>query len=54
MAMRHIGLLLGMNSKYAETVVCKTPFEILERNLRRLGPEFIAEGVEIIQRGGNG
>lgn len=53
MAMRHIGLLLGMSSKYAETVVCKTPFEILERNQRRLGPEFIAEGVEIIQRGGN-
>lgn len=52
-AMRHIGTLLGMNSKYAETVVCKTPFEILERNQRRLSPEFIADGVEIIQRGGN-
>jgi len=53
MAMRHIGSLLGMNSKYAETVVCKTPFEILERNQRRFSPEFVAEGVEIIQRGGN-
>lgn len=53
MAIRHIGVLLGMNSKYAETAVCKTPFDILERNQRRLSPEFIGDGVEIIQRGGN-
>ncbi|MFW9793428.1 MAG: RNase P subunit p30 family protein [Candidatus Thorarchaeota archaeon] len=53
MAMRHIGILLGMDSKYAETVVCKTPFEILERNQRRFTPEFVLEGVKIIQRGGN-
>jgi hypothetical protein len=53
MAMRHIGLLIGMDSKFAEIVVCKTPFEILERNQRRLSPEFVGEGVEIIQRGGN-
>lgn len=53
MAMRHIGLLLGMNPKLAETVVCRTPFEILERNKRRLSPEFVGEGVEIIQRSGN-
>ncbi len=32
MAMRHIGLLVGMTSKFAETVVCKNPFEILERH----------------------
>ena len=53
MAMRHIGSLIGMDSKFAEIVVCKTPFEILERNQRRLSPEFVGEGVEIIQRGGN-
>jgi len=53
MAMRHIGLLIGMTSKYAETVVSKTPFEILERNQRRLSPDFVGEGVEILQRGGN-
>ncbi len=53
MAMRHIGLLIGMTSKYAETVVCKNPFEILERNQKRLSPEFVGEGVEILQRGGN-
>ncbi|MHA1951869.1 MAG: RNase P subunit p30 family protein [Candidatus Thorarchaeota archaeon] len=54
MAMRHIGLLLGMNPKLAETAVCKTPFDILERNQKRLSPEFVGEGVEIVQRSGNG
>lgn len=54
MAMRHIGLLLGMNPKFVENVVCKTPFDIIERNQRRLSPEFVGEGVEIIRRGGNG
>jgi RNase P/RNase MRP subunit p30 len=53
MAMRHIGLLVGMTSKFAETVVCKNPFEILERNQKRFSPEFVGEGVEIFQRGGN-
>lgn len=53
MAMRHIGLLLGLESKLAETVVSRTPFEILERNQRRLSPEFVGEGIEIMQRGGN-
>ncbi|MHA2025439.1 MAG: RNase P subunit p30 family protein [Candidatus Thorarchaeota archaeon] len=53
MAMRHIGLLLGLESKLAETVVSSTPFEILERNQRRLSPNFVGEGIEIMQRGGN-
>ncbi|MFW9767432.1 MAG: RNase P subunit p30 family protein [Candidatus Thorarchaeota archaeon] len=48
MAIRHIGLLLGMDSKYAETVVCKTPFEILARNQKKLGQEYVAEGIEIV------
>jgi RNase P/RNase MRP subunit p30 len=52
-AMRHIGILLGLDSKLAETVVSKTPFKILERNQRRLSPDFVGEGIEIIQRGGN-
>lgn len=53
MAMRHIGMLLGLDSKSAETAVSKTPFEILERNQRRLSPDFVGEGIEIIERGGN-
>jgi len=48
MAMRHIGMLLGMDSKYAETVVCKKPFEILTRNKKKLGPRYVADGIEII------
>ncbi|MFX1482465.1 MAG: RNase P subunit p30 family protein [Promethearchaeota archaeon] len=52
MAMRHIGLLLGMKSKFAETAVTKTPFEIMERNQRRFSPEYIDEGIEVVRRGG--
>ncbi|MFW9809842.1 MAG: RNase P subunit p30 family protein [Candidatus Thorarchaeota archaeon] len=54
MAMRYIGTLLGMTSKYTETAVCEVPFEILEKNQKKLNPDFVAEGVEIVQRGGNG
>jgi RNase P/RNase MRP subunit p30 len=53
MAMRHIGILLGLDSKSAETVVSKNPPKILERNKRRLSPDFVGEGIEIIERGGN-
>ncbi|MFW9981733.1 MAG: RNase P subunit p30 family protein [Candidatus Thorarchaeota archaeon] len=53
MAIRYIGKLLGMTSKYAETTVCEVPYEILERNQRKLSPNFVAEGVEIVKRGGN-
>ena len=53
MAMRHIGLLLGLESKLAESVVSRTPFEVLERNQRRLSTDFVGEGIEIVQRGGN-
>jgi RNase P/RNase MRP subunit p30 len=48
MAMRHIGILLGMDSKYAEDAVCKTPFEILARNRKKLSSEYVTEGIEIV------
>jgi RNase P/RNase MRP subunit p30 len=48
MAMRYVGILLGMDSKYAETAVCKTPFEILARNKKKLSPEYVTEGIEIL------
>lgn len=51
-AMQHIAMLLGMDSKLAETVVCTTPFKILETNKKKIGPRHVAEGIEIIV-GGN-
>jgi RNase P/RNase MRP subunit p30 len=51
MAMRHLGELLGMKPEYAENAVNQAPLEIIERNRRRFGSDYVAEGVEIIQRG---
>ena len=48
MAMRHIGQLLGMDSKYAEAVVSKTPFEILAQNKMKIDPKYVADGIEIM------
>jgi RNase P/RNase MRP subunit p30 len=51
MAIRHLGELLGMESKYAENAINQAPLDIVERNRRRLSSDYIAEGVEIRQRG---
>ena len=50
-AIRHIGELLGMDTKYAENAVNRVPLDIMERNRRRFSSDFVAEGVEIVQRG---
>ncbi|MGY5876032.1 MAG: RNase P subunit p30 family protein [Candidatus Thorarchaeota archaeon] len=51
LAMQHIGLLFGMNGHLAEKAVNAIPSQIIERNERRLGEDFIAEGIEIVKRG---
>jgi RNase P/RNase MRP subunit p30 len=51
MAMRHLGELLGMKPEYAENAVNQAPLDIIERNRRRSGSDYVAEGVEIIRRG---
>ena len=51
MAMQHLGKLLGMESKYAENAVNQAPLDIVERNRKRFSSDYVAEGVEIIQRG---
>lgn len=51
MAIRHLGELLGMESKYAENAINQAPLDIVERNRRRFGSDYVAEGVEILQRG---
>jgi RNase P/RNase MRP subunit p30 len=48
-AMMHIGILLGMDRAYAESTVKTIPLSIVERNMKKLQPEFVNRGVEILQ-----
>lgn len=50
-AIRHLGELLGMESKYAENAINQAPLDIIERNRRRFSSDYVSEGVEILQRG---
>jgi RNase P/RNase MRP subunit p30 len=51
MAIRCLGELLGMGSKYAENAIKQAPVDLVERNRRKFGSDYVAEGVEIIQKG---
>jgi RNase P/RNase MRP subunit p30 len=50
-AMRYVGLLLGLDWHYTKVAVHDGPQDIIDRSRRRLSPDFIASGVEIIKRG---
>ncbi|MGY5856390.1 MAG: RNase P subunit p30 family protein [Candidatus Thorarchaeota archaeon] len=50
-AIQHLGELLGMEPKYAENAINQAPLDIVERNRRRFSSDYVAEGVEILQRG---
>ena len=50
-AIRHLGELLGMEPKYAENAINQAPLDIIERNRRRFSSDYVADGVEILQRG---
>ena len=50
-AMVHIGILLGMNREYAMKAVRELPKSIIEENLKKLQPNFISSGVEVIKQG---
>jgi RNase P/RNase MRP subunit p30 len=50
-AMQHIGLLFGLNEYLTEESVIVIPSQIIERNEKRLGEDFITEGIEIVKRG---
>lgn len=51
-SMWHIGELLGMDEKHAKIAVNQTPIAIIERNRKRFSSEYVAEGIEIIQKEG--
>jgi RNase P/RNase MRP subunit p30 len=52
-AMMHIGMLLGLDRALAESAVHEMPMGIVERSMKRLSPEFVSPGVEVIWRGEN-
>jgi RNase P/RNase MRP subunit p30 len=51
-AMIHIGMLLGLEKRTAEQAVNEQPARIIEKNMKRMRPEYIRTGVEI-RKGGN-
>ncbi|MFW9887164.1 MAG: RNase P subunit p30 family protein [Candidatus Thorarchaeota archaeon] len=51
-AMRYVGLLLGLDWHSTKTAVHEGPQGIIDRNRRRLSPDFIAPGIEVVKRGG--
>ncbi len=46
----HIGILLGMDQAYAQSSARAIPMSIIERNMKKLQPEFVSNGIEIIQK----
>ncbi|MHA2004680.1 MAG: RNase P subunit p30 family protein [Candidatus Thorarchaeota archaeon] len=50
-AMRYVGLLLGLDWPYTKMAVHDGPQSIIDRNKKRLSPDFVAPGVEIVSRG---
>jgi len=50
-AIQHIAELLGMERKYAEYAINHAPLQIVENNRRKFSSDYVAEGMEILQRG---
>ncbi|MHA2063344.1 MAG: RNase P subunit p30 family protein [Candidatus Thorarchaeota archaeon] len=50
-SMRYVGLLLGLDWHYTKIAVYDGPQSIIDRNRKRMSPDFVAPGVEIIHRG---
>jgi len=50
-AMAHIGILLGMDRAYANCAVSSLPMSIIEKNMKKLQPGFVSNGVELLQKG---
>jgi RNase P/RNase MRP subunit p30 len=51
LAMMHIGMLLGIDRALAEKAVHELPTCIIERNMKKLSPEYVGSGVEIVRKG---
>ncbi len=53
MALVYIGQMLGLDFQSARDAVFKLPHELLERNKRKISPDMIAPGVEVVRRSEN-
>lgn len=51
MALRYVGLLLGLDRHSSKTAVDETPQSIIKENMKRLSADYVAPGVEIVRRG---
>jgi RNase P/RNase MRP subunit p30 len=48
-ALQHIGLYLGMNLEYWKESVFRIPDQLVERNQKKMDPNYIAPGIEIVE-----
>lgn len=47
-ALQHIGLLFGMDLQYWKTSILELPNQIIEQNQKKMDPNYIAPGVEVV------
>ena len=47
-ALQHIGLLFGMDLQYWKKSILEFPNQIIERNQKKMDPNYIAPGIEIV------
>ena len=50
-ALQHIGLLFGMDLQYWKKSSLELPNQIIERNQKKLDPNYIAPGIEVVGGG---
>lgn len=52
-ALNHIGTLFGLNTQYTEDSISNHAHTLLHENVRKLGDNHIAAGIELVSRGGD-
>lgn len=50
-AMKHIGMLLGLSKLESNQAVDEYPVRIVQKNLKKMEPGYITPGVEVLQQG---
>lgn len=50
-AMAHVGVLLGMERAYADKAASSLPVSVIERNMKKLQPDFVSGGIEVLRKG---
>jgi len=52
-ALNHIGTLFGLDTQYTEDSISNHTHTLLHANVRKLGDNHIAAGIELVSRGGD-